>query len=113
MTVAIDIEKCTGCSGAREAQCERICPGGLLVREGVKVQLRDGGACWDCAACVKSCPHQALYLILPWPLGGRGARLYARASATETEWILRLPSGREERYVIPARINQKKPVTEI
>lgn len=103
MSAFLEASRCTGCPRAGEAPCERACPGGLVVRGQGKAQLRDAGACWDCAACVKACPWQALYLALPWPVGNGEARLYARARPLETEWLLRLPSGEEKKYTTPAR----------
>lgn len=103
MSVLVERELCHGCPAARQAPCERACPGDLLARRRGKVEVREASLCWDCASCVKVCPRGALSLALPLALGGRGARLAARARAAETLWRLRYPGGREEEFVLPAR----------
>lgn len=96
MTVKIDPQICNGCHGAKEPLCIRICPGDLLrIHEG-KAAIREPGECWDCAACIKSCPRQAIAMYLPTQLGGKGASLTAKVTRGTILWTCRRPDGREE-----------------
>lgn len=101
MSVRIDQHKCNGCRGAKESLCERICPQNLLFRlaDG-KAQVRDPRDCWDCAACVKECPRQAIVMYLPAQLGGRGATLQAIKKDNSILWILTRPDGENEIFEV-------------
>jgi len=65
MTVRINLERCDGCGQRDETFCGEICPGDLLFREEGRIRLREPEGCWDCFACVKVCPHEALCIDLP------------------------------------------------
>lgn len=103
MSIRVDENLCSGCRGAGEPLCVRICPGDLL-RRGVtgKAQMREAGDCWDCAACIKVCPRQAIALFLPVQIGGRGAALQARQYPDKTIWTCRRPDGSEEEFILEA-----------
>lgn len=87
-------ERCNGCGQALESCCQRVCPGDLIVRKAGKAKLRDERACWDCAACLKACPRQAIRLVLPAEIGGGRAWL----EVSGQEWLLVYPDGSEERF---------------
>ncbi|GAW93558.1 4Fe-4S dicluster domain-containing protein [Calderihabitans maritimus] len=102
MPVDVNLALCNGCPGASEPPCMRVCPGDLLYRGENGIRLRDPRRCWDCAACIKVCPREALAMYLPVSLGGRGARLKARALAGQTRWRCIYPDGKEEVFELPA-----------
>lgn len=103
MSIRVDKKMCNGCGGAKEPLCARICPGNLL-RTGSagKAEIRDPRDCWDCAACVKTCPQQAIALFLPAQIGGRGATLEALQYRDKTVWTCRQPDGSKEVFTIVA-----------
>jgi len=103
MSIRVDKETCNGCGGASEPCCVRVCPGDLLAAgpDG-QVYIRDPRDCWDCAACVKACPRQAIEMYLPAQIGGRGAALKAKVSRDKIIWTLKHPGGREEVFEIEA-----------
>lgn len=104
MSVRINRAFCTGCGKAQEPGCVRVCPGDLLYKDHQNVcSLRDSGDCWDCAACVKECPRQAIELTLPTQIGGRGASLKARRSGNSLEWKLMYPDGRTEVFNVTVK----------
>lgn len=109
MGVYIDEGVCNGCGRREETMCERICPGNLLLR-GVngKAYIRDEGACWVCAACVKACPRHAIELKLPLQIGGNGSSLKARVSKGETIWELKKLNGEVEEFRIKSWIDRDK-----
>ena len=67
MGIHVEENVCNGCGVAEEPMCVRDCPGDLmLLRPGTrKAIIRDNRECWDCAACVKVCPTQAISMQLP------------------------------------------------
>ncbi len=60
MSIAIDLEKCTGCGS-----CVPVCPFGLLEVVDDKVVLKEG--CTLCGACRDVCPVEAITIEAPAP----------------------------------------------
>ncbi len=107
--IYIDKNVCNGCGKSKETMCERICPGDLLFRNNdKKADIRDQGACWVCAACVKACPRHAIELKLPLQIGGNGASLNARVSKGETIWALKDLKGNVEEFKIKSWVDRDK-----
>ena len=66
MGIFVDENVCNRCGTADEPMCVRDCPGDLMfIKENQKATIRDNRECWDCAACVKVCPTQAIAMQLP------------------------------------------------
>lgn len=106
MTVKIDRSRCHGCGITSEPGCVKVCPGDLLYKdEAGKSSIRNAEDCWDCAACVKECPRQAISLVLPVQIGGRGSRLQARKSGGCVTWQLTKPDGKTEEFIIVTENN--------
>jgi adenylylsulfate reductase subunit B len=83
--------------------CVRDCPGNLMVlRPDGIAAIRDNSDCWDCAACIKVCPSQAIHMQLPTAVIVRGVELRGRALRSKTEWHLRLRNGEERTYETPS-----------
>ena len=88
---------------AVEPMCVRDCPGDLMIlKENRKAIIRDNKDCWDCAACVKVCPTQAISMQLPSSVSVRGVRRKGRAIKHKTTWKLKLRDGTERSYETPA-----------
>lgn len=102
MTVRIDPLKCNGCGSADEPFCVQVCPGDLLYRDPVanRCAIRDIRDCWDCAACLKECPRQAIEMILPVQIGGCGSTLTARTLKDRIVWTLTRNDGKEQVFEI-------------
>ncbi len=54
-TLALDMEKCTGCE-----RCTEVCPHAVFILENRKAEITDRDACMECGACALNCPVQAL-----------------------------------------------------
>jgi adenylylsulfate reductase subunit B len=67
MPPKVNLQKCDGCKGEKEALCEAICPGDLMClnSETLKAACRSPRDCWDCMSCVKACPQGAIETRLP------------------------------------------------
>ncbi|MDT3699847.1 MAG: ferredoxin family protein [Thermincola sp.] len=102
MTVRIDAPKCNGCGNAAEPLCVRVCPGDLLYRDQAlnRCAIRDPRDCWDCAACLKECPRQAIEMTLPVQVGGSGSSLRAHLLKDRIIWTLTRKDGTEEKFEI-------------
>jgi len=101
MTVRIDRTLCNGCGKAREPRCAAVCPVDLLYRDSSnRCAIRDLRDCWDCAACIKECPRQAIEMYLPVQLGGRGSTLRAGMTGDRIIWKLTGPNGKTETFEI-------------
>lgn len=101
MSVRINKQQCNGCNGTKESLCERICPQNLLFRSGgAQAQVRDPRDCWDCAACVKECPQQAIEMYLPVVVGGRGATLQAKKHHSSILWMLKRPNSAQDTFEV-------------
>ena len=83
--------------------CVRDCPGDLMfIKENDKATITDNADCWDCAACVKVCPTQAITMRLPTSLVVRGVTLRGRAMRHKTTWTLKLRDGEVREYETPS-----------
>lgn len=101
MSVRIDRSLCNGCGELAEARCSLVCPGDLLYKDSLnKCVIRDNRDCWDCAACIKECPKQAIEMYLPVQIGGRGSTLKAKTDKQHVVWKLTKPDGTEETFKI-------------
>ncbi|WP_026486064.1 4Fe-4S dicluster domain-containing protein [Caldanaerobius polysaccharolyticus] len=103
MAIRIDRQLCNGCGKMQEPLCVRICPGDLLYKDsGGKAAIRDIRDCWDCAACLKECPRQAIEMYLPAQIGGRGSTLKAKKDKEKIIWTLKTVEGTQEVIEIQA-----------
>jgi adenylylsulfate reductase, subunit B len=103
MGVFVDETLCNRCGTADEPMCVRDCPGDLmLIKENQKATIVDNRECWDCAACVKVCPTQAIHMQLPTSVVVRGVELRGRAMKHKTVWRIRLRDGHEKEYETPS-----------
>ncbi|MCK8816109.1 adenylylsulfate reductase [Natroniella sulfidigena] len=101
MAVEINKELCNGCGKSKEPLCVRICPGNLLYKNATdKAEIREKRDCWDCAACVKECPKQAIEICLPAEIGGRGSTLQAEKKDGKIIWYLNKVDGSVEKFKI-------------
>lgn len=98
MAVKIDKTICDGCPDYNQGRCERICPGSLISKQGKKAEIIRKEECWDCAACVKACPRNAISLYLPEEVGGRGTELKVQQKNKSSIWIFDRADGSRKVY---------------
>ncbi len=105
MGIHIDHNLCDGCGHPQsETPCNMACPGDLIfMQSNGKAQICSNADCWDCAACIKICPQQAIELKLPFEIVGKEGTLKARAYREKTVWTLRDEKGNEQIFETPAR----------
>jgi adenylylsulfate reductase subunit B len=103
MGIHVDEQVCNRCGTAEEPMCVRDCPGDLMfIKPNDKATIVDNRECWDCAACVKVCPTQAISMELVPSLAATGVALKGRALKHKTVWKIRLRDGAEKSYETPS-----------
>ena len=103
MGIHVDENACNRCGTAEEPMCVRDCPGDLMfIKANDKAAIVDNRECWDCAACVKVCPTQAIQMRLTPSLAATGVELTGRALKHKTVWKIRLRDGRDKGYETPS-----------
>lgn len=89
MSIAIDKEKCIGCS-----QCISICPGSLIkLGHDKKAYIKYPKDCWACCSCLKECNQCAISLYLGADIGGRGSSLTVSQEAGIVHWAIKRYDG--------------------
>jgi len=103
MGIRVDEEACNRCGTAQEPMCVRDCPGDLMfIKDNDKASITDNRECWDCAACVKVCPTQAIEMRLPRSLVLGDVTLKGRAMKHKTTWRIRVGDADGEDYETPS-----------
>lgn len=108
MGINIDQNLCNGCGfPEKETPCNIACPGDLIFMQSKsgsgKAQICSNADCWDCAACIKICPQQAIEIVIPFEITGKPNSLKARAYKDKTVWIAKDKEGKEEIFETTAR----------
>ena len=105
MGICIDQNLCNVCRYPEsETPCNLACPGDLIfMQTSGKAQICCNADCWDCAACIKICPQQAIDIRLPFEIVGKEGSLKARALREKTIWTTKDNTGNEEIFETQAR----------
>lgn len=102
---------CDGCKGRGKAACMYICPHDLMLLDqdgsrtghAMKAFNQEPEQCWECYACVKACPQQAIecrhYADIV-PLGGS---VQPVRSSDSIVWNIRFRNGNTKRFKFPIR----------
>lgn len=110
MPTVVIAEKCDGCKGKSEPMCEQICAMDIMkldpaTGKAVNISPRD---CWDCMACVKACPNQAIMTKLPYQIARYGAKLVPLVSETSILWTVTYPDGSTRQIRKPIRREEEE-----
>ncbi|MFQ6019342.1 MAG: adenylyl-sulfate reductase subunit beta, partial [Dehalococcoidia bacterium] len=62
MPTFVHPDKCDGCRALARPACHYICPNDLMVLDSSigKAYNQEPDLCWECYACVKTCPQGAI-----------------------------------------------------
>ncbi|MCB1759263.1 MAG: adenylyl-sulfate reductase subunit beta [Gammaproteobacteria bacterium] len=104
-------EKCDGCEGRPEAFCAYICPHDLmrLDRDGTltghagKSFNQEPDQCWECYACVKLCPQQAIEVRPYADVVPLGACVQPLRGSNSISWRVGFRNGIEKHFEFPIR----------
>ena len=111
MPTYVRTEKCNGCSGQSEAACVHICPHDLMRLDAhgaetghiQKAYNQEPEQCWECYACVKVCPQQAIECRHYADVVPLGAMVQPLRSADSIMWTIRFRNGNRKEFRFPVR----------
>jgi len=107
MPIIVDSTKCDGCGNSTQPPCVRMCPGDLIVKDaGTNKAYLKYQDCWDCLACVKACPEEAIIFRLSFQLGYPNASLqpHVHAAQNQITWEGVDSQGHSETFTLPTKI---------
>ncbi len=107
MPIIVDPTICDGCGNSLQPPCVRMCPGDLIMKNRAtnKAFLKYDD-CWDCLACVKACPEEAIVFRLSYQLGLPNASLIPHVNTKENkiDWEAVDRDGKKEIFSIRTKV---------
>ena len=108
MPVFVNPPKCDGCGHSKQPPCVRMCPGDLIEKNTAtnKAYLKHALDCWDCLACVKACPEEAILFRLSFQMGFPNASLQPHVVPSQNiiTWEAVDSHGQRESFTIPTKV---------
>lgn len=111
MPTFVRTDKCDGCQGRGQSACMDICPHDLmkLDHDGsatgytMKSYNQEPEQCWECYACVKVCPQQAIEVSHYADVVPLGASVQPLRGTDSILWSVKLRNGAIKRFQYPIR----------
>lgn len=111
MPTFVRTDKCDGCEGQDNTACVYICPHDLmrLDQDGsetghvMKAYNQEPEQCWECYACVKTCPRQAIEIRHYADFVPMGASVQPLRGADSILWTIKFRNGSVKRFEFPIR----------
>ena len=111
MPTYVITDKCDGCTGQDNAACMYICPHDLMYLDkdgsetghAMKAYNLEPEQCWECYACVKICPHQAIEVRHYADVVPMGAFVQPQRGADSILWSIKFRNGTRKRFEFPIR----------
>jgi len=116
MPAQIDPKRCDGCRGNPNPPCMRVCPGDVVTKDFNldRAHLHATGECWDCYACVKVCPRNAIQVELPYALARHQGGLHLlEHGGGGVLWEVRWPDGHTAQLRRPCHVTAGEESTEV
>ncbi|MGH9475295.1 MAG: adenylyl-sulfate reductase subunit beta [Terriglobales bacterium] len=105
MPALVNPDACDACAGLAEPLCVALCPADILQLDttGRHTFNLEPDGCWECFACVKSCPAAAIAVRGSADVFPLGALLTPSRGAKAITWEIQCRSGRLAAYAFPIR----------
>ena len=111
MPAYVRTDKCDGCKGRDQAACMYICPHDLMKLDidgsetghAMKAWNQEPEQCWECYACVKICPRQAVEVRHYADVVPLGASVQPLQSADSVSWTIKFRNGIVKHFEFPIR----------
>ena len=111
MPTFVRTEKCDGCKGRTKTACMYICPHDLMTldKDGsatghtMKAYNQEPEQCWECYACVKICPHNAIEVRHYADVVPMGASVQPLRGTDSIVWTIKFRNGTMKRVEFPIR----------
>ena len=106
MPTYVRTDKCDGCRGQHQTACAYVCPHDLMTldtdgsRTGyeMKAYNQEPEQCWECYACVKVCPRQAVEVRHYADVVPLGASVQPLRGSQSIVWNIRFRNGTRKRF---------------
>lgn len=111
MPTYVRTDRCDGCGSREKPACVYICPDdlmeldkhGSLTGHVMKAYNQEPEQCWECYACVKICPQQAIEVRHYADIVPLGAQVQPLRGAASIMWTITFRSGDVKRFEFPIR----------
>jgi adenylylsulfate reductase, subunit B len=101
----VNPDKCDGCKALDKPACAYICPNDLMILDLVqgKSYNQEPDQCWECYACVKTCPQSAIAMRGYSDVMPLGASLTPLRGTDSIMWTVQFRDKRVKRFKFPIR----------
>src|SRR5262249_46438499 len=100
MPTYVNPDKCDGCRALDRPACMYICPNDLMVLDRAlgKAWNQEPDLCWECYACVKTCPQTAIDMRGYNDVVPLGASLTPLRGTDSIMWTVKFRDGQTKRF---------------
>jgi adenylylsulfate reductase subunit B len=105
MPTYVNPDKCDGCKALDRPACMYICPNDLMTldRSLGKAWNQEPDLCWECYACVKTCPQSAIDMRGYGDVVPIGASLTPLRGTDSVMWTVKFRNGQMKRFKFAIR----------
>ncbi len=111
MPTYVRTDKCDGCKGRDKAACMYICPhdlmqldkDGSVTGHAMKAYNVEPEQCWECYACVKICPQNAIAVRHYADIVPLGASVQPVRGIDSIMWTIKFRNGTMKHFEFPTR----------
>lgn len=105
MPTYVNPDKCDGCKALDRPACAYICPNDLMILDKAtgKSYNQEPDQCWECYACVKTCPQSAIAMRGYTDVVPLGASLTPLRGTDSIMWTVKYRNNDVKRFKFPIR----------
>ena len=105
MPTYVNPDKCDGCKALDRPACHYICPSDImhLDKSIGKAFNIEPDLCWECYACVKTCPQSAIDIRAYADIAPMGASITSLRATDSIMWTVKFRDGDTKRFKYPIR----------